>query len=163
MVTESDVIAALQAATRPLKARDIAARLQRTLHVDVTRSDVNQILYRLKTRGVAECDEEFKWHCLADGQRTEPRRAEDVRSDEQRKISETYYDILQVTRNAHPDVIMKVYKTLSTVYHPDRSIPSERTKSEERMKLINVAYETLSDPRKRAEYDRKLASDLNSH
>ena len=40
--------------------------------------------------------------------------------------------------------------------HPDHSTPVERAKAEERMKLINIAYEILSDSRKRAEYDKKL-------
>ena len=51
---------------------------------------------------------------------------------------------------------MKAYKALAAVYHPDHSIPVERAKAEERMKLINVAYETLSDSRKRVEYDKTL-------
>ena len=72
------------------------------------------------------------------------------------KKGESYYDILQVTRIAHPNVIMKAYKALASVYHPDRSTPTERARAEERMKLINIAYETLSDSRKRAEYDKSL-------
>ena len=76
MVIESDVISVLQEATKPLKAREIAALLQRTLYTDVTRSDVNQILYRLKTRGLAEIDEEFRWLFFPDTGRAESKRAE---------------------------------------------------------------------------------------
>ena len=156
MVTESDVISVLREATKPLKAREIAALLQRTLHADVTRSDVNQILYRLKTRGVAEIDEEFKWQFFEVSNSTESRRKAGAQPESRGDKAESYYDVLQVTRNAHPNVIMKAYKALASVYHPDHSTPVERAKAEERMKLINVAYEVLSDSRKRAEYDKKL-------
>ena len=156
MVIESDVISVLRESTKALKAREIAALLQRTLHTDVTRSDVNQILYRLKIRGLAEVDDEFKWLLLPDSSRAESKRAETVQGDPRRNRRESYYDVLQVTKNAHPNVIMKAYKALASVYHPDHSTPVERAKAEERMKLINIAYEILSDSRKRAEYDKKL-------
>ena len=156
MVTEADVPSVLQAATKPLKARDIAAALQRTLHTDITRSDVNRILYRLKTRGIADIDEGYGWQSCAAAQGKESRKSAGSRPGPDHEKGESYYDILQVTRIAHPNVIMKAYKALASIYHPDRSTPAERTKAEERMKLINIAYETLSDSRKRAEYDKSL-------
>jgi len=156
MVTETDVVAFLRAATKPAKAREIAASLQRTLYMDVTKSDVNQILYRLKTRGLAEVDEEFRWQFFPERDHQDSRRGKRTDEKVRQNNAENYYDILQVTRNAHPNVIMKAYKALATLYHPDRSSPAERATAEERMKLINIAYETLSDSRKRLEYDKKL-------
>lgn len=156
MVTEADVTSVLQAASKPLKAREIAASLQRTLHTDITRSDVNRILYRLKTRGMADIDEEYGWQYRPAAQDGNSRRSAGSRPAPHQEMGESYYDILQVTRIAHPTVIMKAYKALASVYHPDRSTPAERAKAEERMKLINIAYETLSDSRKRAEYDKSL-------
>ena len=61
-----------------------------------------------------------------------------------------YYAILGVPRNATPEEIKEAYWRLAKEYHPDKN-PSP--KAEERFKLINEAYQVLSDPAKRAEYD----------
>jgi hypothetical protein len=155
MVTESDVISILQTISKPLKAREIAASLERTLQTEVKRSEVNQILYRLKERGIAVIDDTFRWQMPSGGSGAGSKTTAET-PDRQRAPTESYYDVLQVTKNAHPSVIMKAYKALVTIYHPDRSNPAERANAEERMKLINIAYETLSDSRKRAEYDKNL-------
>lgn len=65
----------------------------------------------------------------------------------------TYYDSLNVSRNAHPSVIKAAYKTLCQKYHPDKYAggPEEAVQI---MKIINGAYAVLSDSRKRAEHDR---------
>jgi len=61
-----------------------------------------------------------------------------------------YYAILGVPRNATPEQIKEAYRRLAKEYHPDKNPSPE---SEERFKLINEAYQVLSDPAKRAEYD----------
>jgi uncharacterized membrane protein YsdA (DUF1294 family) len=61
-----------------------------------------------------------------------------------------YYAILGVPRNATPEQIKEAYRRLAKEYHPDRNPSPE---AEERFKLINEAYQVLSDPAKRAEYD----------
>jgi DnaJ-class molecular chaperone len=58
-----------------------------------------------------------------------------------------YYKILGVDRNADADQIKKAYRSLVKQHHPDRGGDSEL------FKQINQAYETLSDPVKRREYD----------
>ena len=63
---------------------------------------------------------------------------------------EDYYSVLQVNFNADPDVITGAYRLLSKKYHPDIN---KTKKAEETMKRINVAYDTLSDARKRALYN----------
>ena len=62
-----------------------------------------------------------------------------------------YYEILGVNANAGGEEIKKAYRTLARRYHPDRN-PGNKT-AEEKFKDINEAYENLSDPSRRAEYD----------
>ena len=66
-----------------------------------------------------------------------------------------YYDILEISQNASPEVIQNAYKTLAKKYHPD-VYQGNKAEAEERMKLLNEAYEVLSDPKKRMEYDSKI-------
>ncbi|RKT46807.1 J domain-containing protein [Thiocapsa rosea] len=63
----------------------------------------------------------------------------------------THYDNLKVARNAPPEVIRSAYKALSSKYHPDKN-PGNPT-AERIMKLVNRAYEVLSDPVKRRQHD----------
>lgn len=63
-----------------------------------------------------------------------------------------YYKILGVDRNASEADIRKAYRKLAKQYHPDYN-PNNK-QAEERFKEINEAYEVLSDPKKRAHYDR---------
>ncbi|MBF0607473.1 MAG: molecular chaperone DnaJ [Magnetococcales bacterium] len=63
-----------------------------------------------------------------------------------------YYDILGVGRNATPDELKKAFRQLALKFHPDRN--SGDKASEEKFKEINEAYSCLSDPNKRANYDR---------
>ena len=58
-----------------------------------------------------------------------------------------YYDILEVPRDATVDVIKKQYKKLALKHHPDRGGDPET------FKKISEAYQTLSEPEKRQEYD----------
>lgn len=70
----------------------------------------------------------------------------------------THYDNLQVARNASPAVIRAAYKSLTQRHHPDRN-PTDRARSERVMKIINRAYEVLSDPDKRREHDGWIAKE----
>ena len=67
-----------------------------------------------------------------------------------------YYKILEVDRDASPEVIEKAYKTLVKKYHPDLQESNLKAKYEEKIKVINEAYETLSNPNLRAKYDETL-------
>ncbi len=62
-----------------------------------------------------------------------------------------YYQVLDVPRGATQDDIKKAYRKLARKYHPD---VSKEKDAEERFKEINEAYQTLSEPEKRAAYDQ---------
>ncbi len=63
-----------------------------------------------------------------------------------------YYEILGTSRDADEQAIKKAYRKLAMKYHPDRN-PGNK-EAEEKFKEINEAYEVLSDPNKRAQYDQ---------
>lgn len=64
-----------------------------------------------------------------------------------------YYEVLGVNKNATPDEIKKAYKKMVLKYHPDRN-KDNKEEAREKSKEVNEAYEVLSDPKKKAEYDR---------
>ena len=71
-------------------------------------------------------------------------------------MEKNYYDILEVNKNASPEIIEKAYKTLVKKYHPDLQQDENKNKYEEKIKKINEAYDILSDPEKRKKYDLNL-------
>ena len=65
--------------------------------------------------------------------------------------SRDHYEVLGVGRKASQDEIKKAYRELARKWHPDRS--PDDSEAEERFKEVQAAYDTLSDPDKRKEYD----------
>lgn len=66
-----------------------------------------------------------------------------------------YYEILEISKSATLEVIKAAYKAQISKYHPDNLETGDLKKAQQ----INEAYEVLSDPVKRAEYDKKIALD----
>lgn len=63
----------------------------------------------------------------------------------------THYDSLKIARDAPAEVVRAAYRALSLKYHPDRHAADPD--ATEIMAQLNSAYEVLSDPEKRREYD----------
>jgi len=67
-------------------------------------------------------------------------------------MSKSYYDILGVQKTASEDEIKSAFRGLAKKYHPDLNPGNEQAVA--KFKEANEAYQTLSDPQKRAAYDR---------
>ena len=66
---------------------------------------------------------------------------------------ENLYNILGVSPTASGEDIKKAYRALAMRYHPDRNT---HPGAESRFNAINTAYELLSDPKKRTEYNQSI-------
>jgi len=64
-----------------------------------------------------------------------------------------YYEVLGVSKNASQEEIKSAYRRLAKKYHPDVN-PDNKKEAEEKFKEAAEAYEVLSDPEKRAQYDQ---------
>ena len=74
--------------------------------------------------------------------------------------SMNYYAILRVPQYAKYREIKAAYRRLALKYHPDRN---SSPVSENSIKIINAAFEVLSDKDKRKQYDKKLVNSFSSH
>jgi len=73
--------------------------------------------------------------------------------------NKNYYEWLEISKHASPEVIEKAYKALVKKYHPDLQEGNNKIEAEEIIKHINEAYDILSDETKRTEYDATLVDD----
>jgi len=67
-------------------------------------------------------------------------------------MKKDFYQILGIDKNATAEEIKKAYRKQAIKYHPDRN-PGDK-EAEENFKLAAEAYEVLSDPQKKARYDK---------
>jgi curved DNA-binding protein CbpA len=66
-----------------------------------------------------------------------------------------YYEFLQISRNADPDTIHRVYRFLAARLHPD----NPETGNPDKFMLLQQAWDVLSDPKRRAEYDASFQTE----
>lgn len=74
-----------------------------------------------------------------------------------RPTTNTHYDTLGVPQTATQEEIKKAFKALAMAHHPDKN--PDDPDAEYKFKKINGAYQVLSSPRKRIEYDSSLVND----
>ncbi|XP_062190923.1 chaperone protein dnaJ 20, chloroplastic-like [Phragmites australis] len=81
-----------------------------------------------------------------------------VRTEEQeQQTPRTFYDLLGISSEGSPDEVRAAYRRMALKYHPDVSPPGAAAENTRRFIEVQEAYETLSDPSRRARYDRALA------
>ena len=65
-----------------------------------------------------------------------------------------YYEVMQINRNADIETVQRVYRFMAARFHPD----NRNTGDVERFLLLRQAYEVLSDPERRQQYDAQSAA-----
>jgi len=72
-----------------------------------------------------------------------------------------YYELLEVSKDADKSSLKKAYRKMAMKYHPDKN-PGDH-EAEENFKMVNEAYQVLSDDEKRSIYDRHGKAGLEGH
>merc|ERR1712110_1240 len=67
--------------------------------------------------------------------------------------ADDYYEVLGVARDVTADDLKKAYRKLALKWHPDRNLDN-KAEAESQFKRISQAYQVLSDPAQRSQYDR---------
>lgn len=70
---------------------------------------------------------------------------------------QSYYEFLQISSNADPETIHRVYRFLAVRFHPD----NPRTGNADKFILLRQAYDVLSNPARRSEYDAACAKNTS--
>jgi molecular chaperone DnaJ len=74
-------------------------------------------------------------------------------------VAKDYYEILGIDKGATEEDVKKAFRKLAIKYHPDKNQGDKE--AEEKFKEINEAYQVLSDPQKKAQYDQFGTADFN--
>ena len=70
-----------------------------------------------------------------------------------------YYEILGLSRNANSEEIKKAFRQQALKYHPDKNKDPDAS---DRFKEVNEAYQVLSDPEKKSQYDQFGHAGINN-
>ncbi|KAJ0988910.1 hypothetical protein J5N97_007266 [Dioscorea zingiberensis] len=76
------------------------------------------------------------------------------------RVGASFYDLLGISEGGSLEEIKRAYKKMARKYHPDVSPPDLAGEHTRRFIELQEAYETLSDPSRRARYDKDLARGL---
>ncbi|CAN1131089.1 Chaperone protein dnaJ 20, chloroplastic [Linum perenne] len=87
-----------------------------------------------------------------------PIRASAAESSSLYVTTQSFYDLLGILATGTAPEIKQAYKKLARKYHPDVSPPEKVEEHTKQFLRVQEAYETLSNPRSRADYDRDLTS-----
>lgn len=107
-------------------------------------------ILKIKKKNEDENEDEFEFNFEDDDYNYNYYEEENHKQNESH--IKDYYSILDVSKNASIEEIRLAYRRQIAKYHPDKN--SGSTNSTEITKLINEAYDILSDPEKRDQYDR---------
>ena len=69
-------------------------------------------------------------------------------------MANTYYEVLDLDRDASPEEIKAAFRGLARACHPD--VTGNDPEASERFRALNQAYQVLSDPQRKRDYDRTL-------
>jgi len=72
------------------------------------------------------------------------------------QTTHSYYDILGVSQRASQQDIMRAFRKLAMIHHPDRAAINKLSITQQRFQLINEAYNALKNPERRASYDQEM-------
>jgi len=102
----------------------------------------------------------------AEKESTKENAEENIKAEDA-ELKETYYEILNIDKQATEKQIKKAYRSMALLYHPDK-IPSsasseEKENGERRFMRITKAYETLSNEMIRNRYDTLLKNGINNY
>jgi len=109
--------------------------------------DFQDFSQKFETRRISYKDAKFRILYLKE-------QVEVLSTPPEKKPKQNYYDILGIKRDASSEQIKSIYRRLSQIYHPDTG-SHLGVDGEQPFRKIKEAYETLIDPDKRKEYDKK--------
>jgi DnaJ-class molecular chaperone len=69
------------------------------------------------------------------------------------KLQPSFYEVLEISSGASPEVIKAAYRALMEKHHPDKNPDHRGAIAQEISCRLNQAYAVLSDPQKRRDYD----------
>jgi preprotein translocase subunit Sec63 len=76
------------------------------------------------------------------------------------RCASNFYERLEVSVHASPEVIKRAYRALIEKYHPDKQPDDRRSWAEAITKELNEAYTVLRDQERRAAYDQRLGGSI---
>ncbi|KAK7247083.1 hypothetical protein RIF29_41960 [Crotalaria pallida] len=84
-----------------------------------------------------------------------------LQEEEEEASQLSFYELLGIPLSGSMTEIKQAYKQLARKYHPDVSPPGRVEEYTKRFIMVQEAYETLSDPRRRAMYDSDMARGIH--